>query len=152
MCSVSLELTPLGGRIEGVNRIEGLASDHDAIPRLVNQQRIGKVGRVFLPTDLERRSFAVIVQGFPDRGTVLEVDVGLGELLHDHPDQGRLRQAILLALEGPSRGRNARYRAPPAQTPACSFSAPGSSVVLAFATSAFLYKGHMLSLSLYDPG
>jgi len=34
-----------------------------------------------------------------------------------------------------SRGRNARYRAPPAQTRTCSFSASGSSVVLAVATS-----------------
>jgi len=51
-----------------------------------------------------------------------------------------------------SRGRNARYRAPPAQTPACSFPAPGSSVVLAFARTIALRIHHMLTLLLRDTG
>jgi hypothetical protein len=45
---------------------------------------------------------------------------------------------------GGLRGRNRPYGRPPAQTPACSFSAPGSSVVLASALQGFAF---MLSLS-----
>ena len=37
-------------------------------------------------------------------------------------------------------GRNAGYPAPPVQTPACSFSAPGSSVVLASAVQGGTFK------------
>jgi len=55
-------------------------------------------------------------------------------------------------FHGISRGRNARYRAPPAQTRTCGFPASGSSVVLAFATGVPLCKYHMLALLLSDPG
>ena len=51
-----------------------------------------------------------------------------------------------------TRGRNAGYPAPPAQTPASGFPAPGSSVVLAFARAITLCKHLMLPLLLRDPG
>ena len=40
---------------------------------------------------------------------------------------------VTVAPSGCLHGRNAGYPAPPVQTPACSFSAPGSSVLLASA-------------------
>ena len=56
-------------------------------------------------------------------------------------------ELCLQYLKGVSRGRNARYRAPPAQTRTCGFLASGSSVVLAFATGilsfCLAYKDRM---------
>ena len=43
------------------------------------------------------------------------------------------QQAMKVHRIGYLHGRNAGYPAPPVQTPACSFSAPGSSVLLASA-------------------
>src|SRR3954449_9884647 len=52
-------------------------------------------------------------------------------------------------LRGSSRGRDAE--APPAQIPACSFPAPGSSVTLASALSNS-DKHHLSTSTLRDPG
>ena len=49
-----------------------------------------------------------------------------------------------------SRGRNACYQAPPAQSRTCSFPASGSSVVLAFVRAIALCVHHMAPFGLRD--
>ncbi len=55
--------------------------------------------------------------------------MGLETIIHWVSDK---RQLFSFSLEG-SRGRDAGYPAPPAQTRTCGFPASGSSVILAFA-------------------